>query len=321
MPTGRQLHIDAAMSNLMVATFNTAGDFVASRLFPPVPVGKRSDKYYTLDKKSWLQLPDSNRAPKARANKVEFDISSDGYYCLNFALAADIPLEDLANADNALNLRASNTQLISAQLLRGMEARVAAKVKANVSTTVLVTSGPSAWDSVSSADIITQIQDGHQSIYNNTGLRANTLVLDFQSYMYAKRNKLAFEQFKYRASGPVILEDAQLKEMFMVDNLWIAQSQKNNANMAQVASITSIWGPTALLCRVEPAISLQTATYGLGMRWTDPELGQQMTVTTAREDTAGSRHVEVLEAGYYQDEKVISTDLAFLINTKSGTPW
>lgn len=320
MPTGRQLHIDAAMSNLMVATFNTSGDFVASRLFPPVPVGKRSDKYYTLRKESWLQLPDSHRAPKARANKVEFDISSDGYYCLNFALSADIPLEDLANADNALNMRASNTQLISTQLLRGMEARVAAKVKANVSSTLLTT-GASAWDAVNSADIITQVAEAHQSIFTNTGLRANTLVLDYQSYMYAKRNTRAFEQFKYRASGPVILEDAQLKEMFMVDNLWVAQSQKNNANMAQTASITSIWGPTALLARVEPAISLQTATYGLGMRWTDPELGMQMTVTTAREDGAGSRHVEVLEAGYYQDEKVISSDLAFMINTKSGTPW
>lgn len=320
MPTGRQVHIDSAMSNLMVATFNTAGDFVASRLFPPVTVGKRSDKYYTLKKEAWLQLPDSHRAPKARANRVEFDISSDAYYCMNFALAAEIPVEDLANQDNALNLRASNTQLISTQLLRGLEARAAAKVKANVSTTVLQT-GANAWDAVSSADIVTQIHDAHQSIYNNTGLRANTLVLDYQSYMYAKRNKLAFALTQYRSVGPSILEDAQLKEMFMVDNLWVAQSQKNNANMAQTASITSIWGPAALLCRVEPAVSLQTATYGLGMRWTDPELGIAMAVTTGREDEPGSRHVEILEAGYYQDEKVISSDLAFLINTKSGTPW
>lgn len=319
MPTGREVHIDSAMSGLMVAAFETEGDFVAGRLLPPVPVGKQSDKYYTLSKASWLALPDTHRAPKARANRVEFDISSDSYYARNHALAAEIPLEDLANEDNAINLRASNTKLISTQLLRGWEARAAALVQANVSTTARYT-GANAWDAITSADIIEQVAAGHEFIYQNTGLRANTLVLDYRSYMYAKRNTRAFSRFQYRATGAAMIEDAQLREMFMVDNLWVARSQKNNANIGQTASITSIWGPTALLARVEPAISLQTATYGLSMRWTNPNLGVPLAVETSREDGAGSQRIEILEAGYHQDEKVVASDLAYYINTKSGGP-
>jgi hypothetical protein len=39
------------------------------------------------------------------------------------------------------------------------------------------------------------------------------------------------------------------------------------------------------------------------------------------EQGAGSRWVEVMEAGYYQDEKVIASALGFYINTKSGFVW
>jgi hypothetical protein len=323
MPTGRQIHVDTPLSNLLVASFETQGDFVAQRLFPVVPVGKQSDKYYIIKKEAWLAIPNTRRSPKARANRIEFDVSSDAYYADNYALGAEIALEDLANADTALRLRNSNTDLVARGLLADYEVRVAATATASgnhVSAPVRNTTAD-AWDAVSSADLITQIFTGHTAIFNSTGLRANTLLLDYQSYLYAKQNARLFSRFQYRATGPALISDAQLLEAFNVDNLLIARSQKNNANTAQTASITSIWGPTALLCRVEPALSLQTATYGLSFRWTDPNLGVPMSITTAVEDGAGSRKIEVLEGGYYQDERVVAKDLAYYINTKSGTVW
>lgn len=321
MPSGRQLHIDTPLSNLMVAAFETDGDFVAERLFPPVPVGKQSDKYYTLKKEAWLKQHNTLRSPRTAANRIEFDISSDAYYCDNYALAGEIPLEDLANADAALAVRESTTRFISRGLLADLEIRVQNQAITNVSTVQRLT-GANAWDAVNSADIQGQIQDAHLSIFRNTGLRANVLVLDYQSYLYAKRNAFLLNRFQYTAGKPSMINDDQLREAFSVDALYIARSQKNNANPNQTASITSIWGPTALLAKVEMnAPSLKTATYGLGFRWTSPELGQAMAVAVDREDWAGSRHIEILEAGYFQDEKVIASDLGFYINTKSGTPW
>jgi len=323
MPTGRQIHVDTPLSNLLVASFETQGDFVAQRLFPVVPVGKQSDKYYIIKKEAWLAIPNTRRSPKTRANRIEFDVSSDAYYADNYALGAEIALEDLANADTALRLRNSNTDMVARGLLADYEVRVAATATTSGNHVAAPVRNVSAdaWDAVSSADLITQIFTGHTAIFNSTGLRANTLLLDYQSYLYAKQNQRLFSRFQYRASGPALISDAQLLEAFNVDNLLIARSQKNNANPAQTASITSIWGPAALLCRVEPALSLQTATYGLSFRWTDPNLGVPMSITTAVEDGAGSRKIEVLEGGYYQDERVVAKDLAYYINTKSGTVW
>jgi hypothetical protein len=323
MPTGRAIHVDKPLSNTLVTAFDTAGDFVASRLFPVVPVGNQSDKYYILRKEAWLALPDTYRAPKTLARRIEFDVSSDSYYARNHALGAEIPLEDLANADNAIRLRESNTMMIGTGLLRGLEARVAATVttSGNHVSAPVRNSGADAWDAVNSADLATQLLTAHLAIYNNTGLRANTLMLDYTSYLYAKQNKRLFEVFKYRDSGPGMLSDSQLMEMFQVDNLLVARSQKNNANPAQTASITSIWGQTALLCRVEGALSMQTATYGLSFRWNDPVLGVPMAVTRQVFDGAGTAKIEVLEGGYYQDEKIVAKELGYFINTKSGVAW
>lgn len=323
MPTGRNIHVDKPLSNTLVTAFDTAGDFVASRLFPIVGVGNQSDKYYTLRKEAWLALPDTYRAPKTKARRVEFDVSSDSYFCDNHALGAEIPLEDLANADNAIRLRESNTQLIATGLLRGLEARAAliATTSGNHVAAPVRNTGAAAWDAVNSADLTSQIMLGHQTIFRNTGLRANTLVLDYDSYLYAKQNTRLYEVFKYRAAGPGMVSDAQLMEMFQVDALLIARSQKNNNNPAQTASISSIWGPTALLCRVEGALSMQTATYGLSFRWNDPVLGVPMAVTRQVFDGAGTEKIEVLEGGYYQDEKIVAKELAYYINTKSGAVW
>lgn len=320
--TGRTLHVDTPLSNVLIAAFETAGDFVAQRLFPVVSVGKQSDKYYTLRKEAWLRQPQTFRGPRTQAKRIEFDVSSDAYFADNYALAGEIPVEDLANADNALRMRESTTQLVANGLLRDLEVRVQANVIANVSSVQRLT-GADAWDAVNSADLRTQIGDAQLSIFQNTGLVPNTLMLDYQSYKYAKRNTRLYSMFQYGpAAADGTLSDAQLMNIFDVTNLWVARSQKNNANENQTSSITSIWGPTALLARVEAnAPSMMTATYGLGYRWTSPELGVPMAVTTTMEDGAGSRHIEILEAGYYQDEKVISSALGFYINTKSGTPW
>lgn len=323
MPTGRALHVDTPLSNTLVTGFDTAGGFVANQLFPVVNVGNQSDKYYILRKEAWLALQDTYRAPKTKARRIEFDVSSESYYAKNHALGADIPLEDLVNADAAIRLRESNTMMIATGLLRGLENRVAATAttSGNHVAAPVRNTNANAWDAVNSADLVSQIFAGHTAIFQATGLNANTLMLDYQSYMYAKQNTRLFEQLKYRATGPLLVEDAQLKELFQVDNILVARSQKNNANPAQTASITSIWGPTALLCRVEGALSMQTATFGMSFRWNSPTLGVPMAVTRAVDDGAGSAKIEILEGSYYQDEKIIAKDLGYYINTKSGVAW
>jgi len=46
-PTARDVHVNAPLTNISIAFLQTQDSFVASRVFPSIPVTKQSDRYYT----------------------------------------------------------------------------------------------------------------------------------------------------------------------------------------------------------------------------------------------------------------------------------
>src|SRR3990172_4180885 len=98
---GRDAHHDVPLSNIAIAAFQQAQDYVAGRLFPNVPVTNQSDEYYVIDPDTWLRMGDSGdlRAPKTSPKRIEFKVSSDAYIAKNYARATEIAKEDLANAE------------------------------------------------------------------------------------------------------------------------------------------------------------------------------------------------------------------------------
>ena len=98
----------------------------------------------------------------------------------------------------------------------------------------------------------------------------------------------------------------------LVSNLYLGQGIKNNALEGATASITNIWGNNALLCRVQPGQSLQTATAFLAFQWTPEGLPGPMAVERYAGADPGTK-VEVIAAGYWQTEKVIAPNLSYLI--------
>lgn len=317
MATGRALHIDIPLSNVAVEAFDSSGDYVAGNVFPPVSVDKQSNTYYTLDSASWLLVPDTYRAPKTVANKVEFSVSSDTYFARNYALGSDITLEDMANADKAVMLRQRSVNLSIEGLKRSYEVRTAAKMIANVSSVARLTSAD-AWDAVNSADIVGQVTNARIYLQGLTGLRPNAAVIDWRSLQYARTNALARDYTKYVVKGKLGIDT--LMELWEIDNLYVARSMKNNSPESATASLTSIWGPTFALF-VEGPATMQTQAYGLGFRWKPEGASTDFQVERQVFSGAGTKKVETVEASYFQDEKVLSSNLGYYINTKSGQVW
>ena len=320
MATGRDLHIDTPLTNMMVRAFNAAPNFVAGQVFPVVPVAKQSNVYYTLDQASFLQSPTTYRSPKTLARRADWKVSSDTYFAHNYAFADGNSLEDLDNADNAIQLRQTSTEFVTQVLLRDFESRAVTKIQANVASLSQLT-GANAWDAVNSADIISPVRNAKQYIYQNTGIVPNSIVLDWMTYDYATRNTLAWAKLQYtQDTGQLTM--AHLKSLWDVQNVYVSNATQNNAKFGATGSYTSIWGPTCFVYYRPPVLpTLKTAAYGAAMRWTPAGLPGPMAVTRQVFSGAGTQNEEVIEGGYYQDEKVIASALGFYINTKSGTPW
>ena len=311
-PSGRDVHVDVPLSNLAVSAFDTQdAEFIGDQLMPTVPVGKQSDKYYVINKEAFLRVPDTLRAPKTEARRVEFTVSSNSYFADNHALANENALEDLANADIAVQLRQNSTRLVVTNLRRGQEVRVANLVTSisNVGSGVQLT-GTAKW-SDGNSDPIADVTTGHAFIRQNTGLRANTMVMDEDTMMIVRRHPLLLDMFKYTSGGQLNMD--QLREVFSVGRILMGTGVKENALEGGTSSMTNIWGNNVVLAHLGPATGLQSQTLGLRMRWQPPIFPANFGVSRSVENGAGSRKVEVVEGGYYQDEKIVAPELGYVI--------
>ena len=308
----RDVYFDVPLSNFSVMAFS-AGTFVGPALFPVVNVDKQSGVYPTITQADWLRRPQSTvRAPKTSPRRVQFSTSSDSFNAINYALAGDNSIEDLANADRSLMLRRNTARFVVGQLAMDMEVRIANKVTSitNIGSGVQLAAG-SRWSNFSNSDPISDITTGHAFIRDNTGLRANSLLLDYNTWKIVRRHPVLLDLYKYTDGG--FLSDAQLREVFEVQRILIADAIQESALEGGTSSITNIWGNVALLSYVEAAAAApETATFGLGFRWTPEGAPAPMQARTYMDPDPGKK-AEVVEVGYYQDEKIVARNLAYLV--------
>lgn len=310
--SGKDVHLDVPLSNFAVSAFAEGDDqFVAEQLMPEVPVGNKSDKYYIIDKGNFFRVEDTKRAPKSRANRVTFGVSSESYNAENYALAGDNAIEDVANADNALMLRQNTVRLVTTQLRRDQERRIANLVTSisNVGSGVQLT-GTNKWGD-SASDPIADVTTGHAFMRSQTGLVANTAVIDWDTLQVVRRHPLLLDMFKYTSGGRVT--DAQLMEVFKVQRMLVGMGIVENALEGGTSSMTNIWGNNLVLAHVGANTGMQSVTFGVRFRWRPAGMPAPFAVLRSTENAAGSRHIEIVEEMYFQDEKIVGADLAYVI--------
>lgn len=310
--TPSDVHIDVPLSNMAVMAFN-GGNLIGEALFPSVPVDKQSNKYYVMNKSDWLRLPDSSlRAPGTAPRRVEFSVSSESYFANNYALATSNPFEVLANADQAMRIRQRSALFLSSVLRRSKEQRIASKVTSisNLGSGVALT-GTSKWSDFGNSDPIAAVNTAHAFIRNATGFTGNVAVIDYDTMVTLRRHPVLLDMYKYTQGGQVT--DAQIAEQFRVQRILVADAIKENAKEGGTSSMTNMWGNICGIFHVEPATTMEDVmTFGQTFRWTNPQLGVPFAVSVYDDPDRGKK-VEILDASYYDDEKVVARDLSYLI--------
>jgi len=312
--SGADVHHDALLSNLAVEAFSRGVDgLIGQDLFPEVSVGKQSDRYAIIDKSNFLMIHNTRRAPKTEAHRVEWEVSSDQYFAHNFALAGEISLEDLSNADAAFRLRANTINLVRDGMLRDQERRIFNFVTSatNVGSGVILAGGDQ-WSDYVSSDPLGDVTTAHAFIQQRTGLIANVAAMDWDTFQIVSRHPDLLDLYKYNRSG--MLTGAEVAASFKVDRVLISRAVQENAREGGTSSMTSMFGDKCLIAHIEPGTSLETKTLGLRFRWKPEGFPANMAVVTRREEGAGTRWVEVVETHLFQDEKIIATDLGYLID-------
>lgn len=311
--TGADLHIDQPLTNFTLGY--RPRNLIAPDVYPLVQVPNQGGTYYVWNRAEWLRVPKTYRAPSTEANKIQMKVSSDTYFSKNYALGADLPYEDISNADMAIQLRESASNRISDGLAMDWETRLATTLTTttNVGSSVdLTAAGQYRWDDHINGQPVEDFFKGKESIRQVTGYDPNVLILSGHAWARFARHP---DVIKYiRGAGDNVgggsVTQQQVAAAFELEKVLIGKGIKNTADEEAIGTFTDIWSTSAILLYVAQAPSLMQATHGYTFWWQPEGFPGRFAVERRRDDKI---HAETVETHTFQDEKVTATELGYLI--------
>lgn len=313
-PTISQVHVDAILTNASVAYIQSADNFIASKVFPVVPVDKQSDLYFKYTKEDWFRDDARVRADGTEAATSGYGLSTDSYYAYVYAVKKAIGDQTMANFDNPLDPMRDGAKFTAQLILNRMENQF---VTDFVTTGVWgkdytgVASSPSTdqfikWSDLANSDPIQDIEAGKAQILSTTGFEANKLVLGYDVYKTLRNHPDIIDRVKY--TGNQVPDTAYLAQLFGVDEVLVAKAVKNTATEGQTGSFSFAFGKAAMLVHAAPNPGLLTPSAGYTFMWRGVSEGLGLTVGTKqyRLEQYASTYIESQVAFA---NKVVAADL------------
>ena len=309
-PTQNQVHVDAILTNISVAYFQQNQNFIATRVFPVVPVSKQSDKFFTYTKNDWFRDEAQRRADATESAGGGYNLSTDSYQADVYAFHKDIGDQTRANADAPINVDREAAEFVTSRLMLKMETQFVS----NYFTTGIWANDvtPSnLWSDYTSSDPIGDIETGKRAILSVTGYEPNTLVLGYDVFIQLKNHPDLVDRIKYTSSN-VLTEDV-MASLFGVPRVMVAKSVKATNNEGATAAYAFNYGKNALLTYSAPSPGLLQPSGGYIMSWTGVSggLGQTIGVSRMRMEQYKADRVEA-EVAF--DMKVIGSDLGYFFS-------
>lgn len=314
---GRGIHVDRHLSNIAL-NFRPQG-FVGDRIFPVVNVEKQTNMIKTYSQADLFRREQTLRSPGAEANKIDVSVNSDSYVCKNYALKADVTIEDRANADAAFirDLEQGRVMRVSDALMLDWDIRIANQVTSSTNVGTATNVG-SAWTDLTNSDPLGDVWAVMDQIEDATGYRPNRAVFSGDAWRYFARNNTVID--KVRSTGvsgggmnATIQDAASLLQLEEVNVGW---AYKNTNDEGQANSLSRVWGDHVLVYYAPSNASIELPSFGYTLRWTAPGLPNMTVERLPYNPFVKSDEIEI---GYYQDEKILSKPLGGLVMHTSSS--
>ena len=283
-PISSQYHVDMLLTNLSVAFLNEMTAYVASKVFPTLPVNKQSDRYVTFPISSFLRARAQKRNLAEESAGSGYDIvNTNTYYADEWAIHHDIPDQERTQSDDPLEPDVESMEFVSHSLMLTLESQWVTNFFATSiwDTEVTGVSGaPGAgefqqWNEPGS----TPIQDVRRratTVQSLTGRKPNVLVINPSVLQALEDHGDIVERVKYVSKESVTPEI--LAKMFRVDDVLIAESVVDSAAEGLAANIDFTVPNHALLAYRPPRPGRRTPSAGYNFTWKLPHTNGALTV-------------------------------------------
>jgi hypothetical protein len=325
MPDMANIHVDVALTNLSVAYVNP--DYIADKVFPVVPVEKRSDLYFLYNKDSFLKgsglnannQPKSTRRPGTRSVEILYDVARNPYYAnqmaRNYSLTdaetkyADAPLQPAIDATLALTNYIMIDNELAVAYKAGLRANYPSSHKAQlVTNTTSWAAGTIA--SPTSFPISRDFPNAKKAINKDTARTATSFALNYAAAVTLSQNYEYLDKIKYTSTEG--LTAAGLAPI--IGGLTPIEGSALYVNSAEGATVTTayIWtddqGQDDCLFFYNPPVAASLKTLALGLTFEAPDdtlNARGFLVKRWREEWIDSEKIEVRTT---RDWRFIATD-------------
>jgi hypothetical protein len=302
-PTAQDVHLDAALSSISI--MHTNAMYIGDRVFANVPVDKQSDKYYVYPKGAWFRNRAGIRAPSTASRRAGYVLSTDSYYCDEWAVHTGVSDEMRRNADAALTPDQTATEFVTDGILLAKEIKVAAlcMTAANWTSSEDVAG---LWAAGAGNTFIVDMHAAIELIRERTGRRPNVLIVDASTYAQIQQEATVLDRIKYTERG-IITADL-LASMFKLEEVLVGDALENTADETVAGTEFAgkdIWETnankgSAFLFYRNPSPGLRTPSAGYTFTWLPRGV---------RRWYENMSHEDIIEAFENYDVKVTSADL------------
>ena len=319
-PNINSVHVDAILTNISVAYLQNQDNFIADKVFPVIPVDKKSDKYFLYTKNDWFRDEAQRRAPGTESAGGGYNLSTGTYSADVWAFHKDVDDQTVANADAPLNPLREATEFVTRRLMLRRELQWVSDFFGTgvwADDVTGVAGAPSSgetkqWSDYTSSDPISDLEAAKAEILGNTGMEANTLVLGYDVFKSLKNHPDLVDRIKYTSSQTITTD--MLAAMFDIPRVMVAKAVKATNKEGATGAYGFAYGKGALLCHVAPSAGLLTPSAGYTFAWTGVSGGMGTTMGTSQFRLEHLK-AERVEGEIAFDNKVVGADLGYFFTT------
>lgn len=265
MASSKNLHVDQRLTDFSVKTKNEKTAFIADQIFQPVPVNKKTDMFVTWDSNQLKIYTDA--VTKGVYNRLfTAEPSNTTFKTIKRGLEQGIPLEDLDNQDDVLDIEFEATEELTEAYLVSKE-YLTASIACNTTTMASYSKDLGAEGMLKlddpTAPINDYLKDARTSIFNATGLVANSVLIPFSCRQALLNNNWIQEQ-KYVMN---IVTNDDLPPSIAGLKVVKADAIYDTTAYGATASLSEIWSDNIVVFHQSPSPSRRSQAFAKRMIW------------------------------------------------------
>lgn len=268
-PTIQEVHVNRPLTEISIAYVQDQMNYAAGRMFPMIPVSKKSDLYFVYDRADFYRNEVKKRPPGAESAGTGWDLTTDSYAAEVYSLHHDVSDQIRANSDSPLDQDRDAAIFLTQQMMINMDQVFSEKYFQPATWTGSTTGGDITpailWDVAGSAPV-SDIRDQIYSVWSQRGFRPNKLLLGANVWAALQDNSDVTGRMSNDSLR--VPNTALLANILELDEVVVAGGVSNSAAEGTAEATDFIMVNSALLVYANPTPSILQPSAGYNFSWT-----------------------------------------------------